>query len=279
MHYTIVNYEGERLEKRGSCIGGEAGGVQYWIEAHEEDAVRRDDPGFGEFLVEGYARPWRNLRRFFRGERRPFTFEKFLDEIARLKLVESEWEPVDYAVALEPHVGLHVELEDTSEEVELDSALSLFEQSKCRSLATLSYSPQRDAAVIRAPAVLKESVESRHYFAHRVMEVIKERRLYQIYKLEYLMALQDRAFEYPYLYNKALFEQLSHVASGHPIPVDGSEGEWFWPPDRAATLSPLKDLPESELEAINIREAKIRAEWLCFMSQFQRLVFTNSLFH
>lgn len=254
--------------------------MEYWIQADEEDAVRRDDPGFGEFLVGGYLRPWRSFRRFVRGERRPFTFDRFVDELARLKLLESEWEPLDYAAALEPHSGFHVELEDTGEEVELDSTLSPYEQSKVRSLANLSYAPQDNTAVVRVPAVLKDSAEARHYFARRVVEIIKQRRLYQIYKPEGLRELvEDRGLGYPYLYNKAIFEQLSHIAAGHPIPVAGSDGEYFWPRGWAASLPPLTGLAESELSTINVREAKIRAEWLCFMSQFQGLVFTNSLFH
>lgn len=254
--------------------------IEYWIEAGEEDLLR--DQSFGHFLKAGSGvLPLRNFYRHMKGDRRPFTCDDFLDELGDMKLLQDEWGLVDYADALEPGVGFHVEVEETDED---ESQLLMFEPERWGSpekVVTLAFLPAENTAVVRAPAALKESSQARlrqSRFLKTITSVVRERRLAGLYGLEWLEELLERADSYPYIYNKAVFEKLSHIAAGHPIPIADSD-DYFWPQNWPAKLPPLRHLPKEELSAINVREAQLRAEWLCIMSSFKEVVFTNSLFH
>lgn len=58
-----------------------------------------------------------------------------------------------------------------------------------------------------------------------------------------------------FLFFKFVLHEVSHLVSGHPIPVLDSARDVWWPPKRLARSTPGRDLHHNE------READLRAEW------------------
>ena len=263
-------------------MGGMAG---LWTRSPEEIWIggREDDPFKPpELLPENrmfFFRGPRNVGRRLRGRRPAFTFRHFTDELARAKLIRPGdargFGPLDYAEAAAIGAGLRVEIEDTDEDVDPESLADRYGQRDALDLASCAYVPETGAVAVRVPAALKDLRGPD--LALRIVQAIKDKRLYRAYPEETLTSFLERAVDYPYLYNRAVFEQVSHVAAGHPIDVSGSPGELFWPRSWMAVLSPLQSLPNDRygdrLLALNRREAQLRGEWCVLAGAFDEVVF------
>ena len=257
-----------------------------WIEGDEDDPLRPQDPGLNDMLLECYVKPLRRLHRRLRGERQAFAFRHLTEELVRMKLVRSgrgrRWGPEDYAEAAGIEAGCRLGIEDVEADVDLGDFARSSVQRETQDLAGAAYDPGSGTITVRVPAALKDPrvlARENPPLEERILGAIEERRLYQVYPEETLLSLVRRATEYPYVYNRAVFEQLSHVAAGHPIPVSGSPNNLFYPKGWAAVLPPLRDLPRDELEAVNRQEAKLRSEWLVLVSGFEEVVFVPSILH
>ena len=250
---------------------------EIWIEGREDDPLQPP-----ELLPENrgfVSRDLRRLGRRLRGKRQAFTFRHFTDELVRSKLTRlgeaRGFDPHDYAEAAAIGAGLRVEIEDVDEEVDLGALSDPYGRRDALDLASCAYVPETGGVVVRVPAALRDFRGPE--LALRIVQAIREKRLYRLYPEETLRSFLERAADYPYLYNRAIFEQVSHVAAGHPIAVSGSPGELFWPRSWAAVLPPLQSLPNDRygdrLLALNRREAQLRGEWAVLVGAFEEVVF------
>lgn len=249
------------------------------IEGNEDDPLRPHDSGLSDMLLDCCVKPLGRLRRRLRGERRAFTFPDFPDELVRTKLIRPGnargFDPHDYAEAAAIGAGLRVEIEDADEDVDPGSLADRYGQRDALDLASCAYVPETGAVAVRVPAVLRDFRPPD--LALRIVQAITDKRLYRVYPEETLKSFLGRAADYPYLYNRAVFEQVSHVAAGHPIAVSGSPGELFWPKSWMAVLPRLQSLPNDRygdrLLALNPREARLRGEWCVLVGAFEEVVF------